>query len=41
LSAGVASSTVGVENLFTISDVASESGLDGETEGYGSSGGNL
>jgi hypothetical protein len=41
LSAGVASSTVGVENLLTVTDVGSESGLDGKSEGDGSSGGDL
>ena len=41
LSSGVASSAVGVEDLFSVSNIASECGLDGKSEGDGTSGGSL
>lgn len=41
LSSGVASSAVGVEDLLSVVNVSGKSRLDGNSEGDGSSGGNL
>jgi hypothetical protein len=41
LSSGVASSAVGVENLFSVINICGKSGLNGNSESDGSGGGGL
>jgi hypothetical protein len=41
LSSGVASSAVGVEDLFTVVNISGKGGLDGKSESNSSCGGSL